>query len=289
MILGMKKMIFGLVTLALVMGCSSESPTNPEMEEGIANNTYEPEEDEDIRFIRSEMHVDPDFTYLDEFFEFENGMFTKLTYNNSPDPINYRYDTSGKLVEKQDGFVTILYEYDGEGRLVKEDDQSNNYKTLSYSDNQVIIDTYVYGGSTPLRIASTELTLNSDQKVIRQSNLIEKPRDEYQSQECTYDSRGNIIELRFTDSNMGNGDRVIEYEFDDNPNPYYYAYKKLYESTYFLEFNDGIPNFHRWGLSQNNMTRAGITTFQYVYDDLGYPINRIINNTDLEVDLDYYP
>lgn len=101
------------------------------------------------------------------------------------------------------------------------------------------------------------------------------------SEEFVYEG-GNVAE-RY-ESNAFIGDEVVQYryKYDNNPNPFYRNMALLIWKGSWSKF-----------LSQNNVVQESYesddytTTFQYEYNDQGWPTNMTFENADTQIELGY--
>lgn len=258
----MKKLpyILTLLMLFILSGCNSEDD----------NITTE----ENILYLKSKKNTNPDFSYLDEFYVFENGLLMNASGYTTFDG-TYSYDNDNNLIEKESVYGNYSYEYDSQGRLIKElNMDTNNYYELVYSSDKVLINEFYNGNLTPF----SEITIDSNGKIIKIRELIDTTSYTFMVQEYSYDNSGNIIELIYKENNNGDPDVYVNYEYDENKNPYYYSLRNLYQNTYYLECRSGIPNYIDKGFTPNNMVIYGNTSYMYEYNSDGYPISYTKSN-----------
>ena len=244
-----------LALIIMILGCSKDQ-----------NNT-------EISLMKFWTHVDLNFSYLDEFFYYE-GEYLTDKYSGDGYRIEYRYDKKGNLSEAISSETNyVFYSYDNNNRLteVLNENKSTRY-TLSYDSNKVYVSSYSNGN-----ISKTyEHILDNKGQIIEINLIFDKysngstsPRREYY-----YDDRGNIVN-KIIHYNNGTLTINYNYEYDNNPYPFYYAYKKLYRSTYHIICFDDIPNHPIWGITPNNITSSGDErkrTHKFEYNEKGYPI-----------------
>jgi hypothetical protein len=254
-----------LITAITLSNCSSDNNQS---------NTI----DENIKYLKSDksdnMIYPGDY---DKFFEYENGFLTKTSTGNTN--INneiYTYDSYGKIISKQNYFGYYTYIYDNQNRLIKEvQNGTNNYINLTYGANKVSLTKYYEypGGSFT---ENFELTLDNSGRIIKHKRLTPTADETSMVDEYLYDNNGNISEVRFKENNYGNADKIVYYQYDNKPNPYFYSLKKINNSIYYLKCIDGLNNYEFSGFTPNNMTVYGSTTYSYTYDELGYPKTQLI-------------
>jgi hypothetical protein len=257
----MNRKILTLVVLSLFIlsNCSNDDQSN--------------NEPENIKYLKS--NKSDNTTYpgdYDYFFEYQNGFLTHTsTGNTNINNTIYSYDTNGKLISMQNYFGYFTYVYDSQNRLIKEvETGTNNYKSLTYGTNKVTLTRYYeyLGGSVT---ENFEQTLDNSGRIIKHKRLTPATFFTSMLEEYIYDTNGNISEVRIKEHNDGSQDRIVYYQYDNKPNPYFYSLKKINKSIYYLKCMFGLSNYEFSGFTPNNMTIYGSTTYSYTYDELGYP------------------
>ena len=258
----MKRKILAIVILSSITlsNCSSDNNQSDSMSENIKY----------LKSDKSDNTVYPgDY---DHFFEYENGYLTHTSTGNTDiNNTTYSFDTYGKLISVQtyNGYYT--YVYDNQNRLIKEvETGTNNYINLTYDTNKVTLTRYYeYSGGSSTEIF--EQTLDNSGRIIKHRRLTPATYETSMLDEYIYDNNGNISEVRFKEDNYGYPDRIIHYQYDNKPNPYFYSLKKINNSIYYLKCLTGLNNYEFSGFTPNNMTIYGSTTYSYTYDEAGYP------------------
>jgi len=116
--------------------------------------------------------------------------------------------------------------------------------SLSFEDNMYFLHKYTYNSKNQMTNA----------KQYHNDNLEDEKNFEYNSE-------GNMFKIIYTSYN--NGISTLEYDTKNNP--------------YKLIFSEAILNsYDESGYSKNNVTKetssdGGITTYEYLYNDTGYP------------------
>ena len=252
--------ILSLLVLFLLSGCNSEDD----------NITTE----KNILYLKSKKNTNPDFSYLNEYYVFENGLLINASGYTTFDG-TYSYNNDSNLIEKESVSGNYAYEYDNQDRVIKElNVDTNNYYELVYSSDKVLINEFYNGNLTPF----SEITINSNGKIIKVRQLVDTTSYTFMVQEYSYDNSGNIIRLIYKENNKGDADVDVNYQYDENKNPYYYSLKNLYKNIYYLECRSGIPNYIDRGLTPNNMTVYGSTSYSYEYNSEDYPISYTKSN-----------
>lgn len=258
----MKRKILAIVILSSIIlsNCSSDNDQGNSMSENI-------------KYLKSDKA--DNIVYpgdYDNFFEYRNGYLTHTSTGNTD--INntiYSYDTYGKLISKQNYNVYCTYVYDNQNRLIKEvETGTNNYTSLTYGTNKVTLTRYYeYSGGSSTQ--NFEQTLDNLGRIIKHRRLTPATYETSMLNEYIYDNDGNISEVRFKEDNYGYPDRIVYYQYDNKPNPYFYSFKKINNSIYYLKCLYGLSNYQFSGFTPNNMTIYGSTTYSYTYDEVGYP------------------
>ncbi|HEX8576983.1 MAG TPA: hypothetical protein VF677_11880 [Flavobacterium sp.] len=182
-------------------------------------------------------------TNTSEIFDFtySNNILIKReeTEGNNVDKTEYIYE-NGKLIRNNyfnNSILTGNSTYTYTGDIIS--------SMLSFEDNMYFLHNYTY---------------NSDKKLISAQQFSNNILDS--SKEFQYNPQGNMSRILSTNYN-------VTIEYDNYKNPY-----SLIFSEPFMNSMDGA------GYSKNNVTRitesAGyITTYEYTYNDKGYPIQVI--------------
>jgi hypothetical protein len=258
----MKRKILAIVILSSIIlsNCSSDNDQSNSMSENIKY----------LKSDKSDNIVYPgDY---DHFFEYENGYLTHTsTGNTNINNTIYSYDTFGKLISKQNYNGYYAYVYDNQNRLIKEvETGTNNYTSLTYGTNKITLTRYYeYSGGSSTE--NFEQTLDNSGRIIKHRRLTPATYETSMLNEYIYDNNGNISEVRFKEDNYGYPDRIVYYQYDNKPNPYFYSLKKINNSIYYLKCLNGLSNYEFSGFTPNNMTIYGSTTYSYTYDEVGYP------------------
>jgi len=261
--------------------------TNCNSDENINNSS-----EDNVLYLKSyKSNNAPSPGYYDSYYEYNNGYL--ISANGFTSFLgNYQYDATGKLLNKNSNGINYSYVYNSDGKLVKQIEiGTNNNIILTYNLNKVnITNTYEIAGGTPYSELS-ELELDNSGRIIKYRNLTPTTSYEFMSQEYSYDNKGNITQVRFKENNYNDPDYTVNYVYDDNKNPFFYSYKKLYKSIYYLNCRKGIQNYKHLGFTPNNMIQYGISeSYVHTYNNLGYPINwaKTTNNGVTEYNLEYY-
>lgn len=257
----MKRKILVIVILSSIIlsNCSDNNPSD---------NTIE-----DIKFLKSDKS--DNIVYpgdYDHFFEFDDGYLTFTRTGNTDINNNiYSYNAVGKLISRQYYNGNFTYAYDNQNRLIKEvETGTNNYTNLTYETNKVKLTRYYeYAGGSSTE--NFEQTLDNSGRIIKHRRLTSASYETSMLQEYVYDNNGNISEIRFKENSYGYPDRIVYYQYDNKPNPYFFALKKINNSIYYLKCLKGLSNYEFTGFTPNNMTIYGSTTYSYTYDEDGYP------------------
>ncbi len=260
----MKRKLIKIITclsILLSLSCSSDS----------SNNELELNE----MYIKSYKTVNaPSPGFYDAFFEYKNGYLINGTGFNAMGG-TFQYDSSGKLITRQTGDKIYSYLYDNQGRLIKQlRNGTNDNITLTYDSNKITI-TESYDFINGRSIEVSEIYLDNKSQIIKVKRITPSSSYEYMLQEYSYDDNGNITQLSYKENTNLDPDLIIKYEYDNKKNPFYTAFKKLYKSIYYLECRKGIPNYKHMGITPNNMTVYGSSTYDHKYNDKGYPIQWI--------------
>jgi len=266
---------FNLLTL-LIIGILFTSCSNDDSDTSIIPEINK-------KFIQSV--TKPDLTQInrDHFFEYNDGLLISAT-GFTILAGNYEYDSGGKLTSKTNIDGQFTYEYDSQNRIVKEVKVgTNDYIGLTYQFGKIITERYYEfaggignGGGEVLE--TRELELNTDRKIIKmteisnvtttnfsQNNSLYKEYEQYQ-----YDTNGNITTITTKYFNSSN-ESVLNIGYDDKINPYYTAFEKYYNITYYLENFSGIIFYNWYGLTPNNITSRGTESRVFIYDKDNYP------------------
>ncbi|MFE3868317.1 hypothetical protein ACFX5E_09565 [Flavobacterium sp. LS2P90] len=269
----MKKKLVKFITCTLIATLFSCTSDEKKSSENVSLD------DENILYLKSyKQDVAPSPGYYDSFFEYNNGFLLSGTGYNFLGG-TFKYDNSGKLISRQINNQIYSYTYDSQNRLLKEiKDGSNDNITISYIGNKITFlnshgDTYPY----PYNEIS-EIYLDDLQRIIKTKRVTETSTIGYTVREYSYDSRNNITQLVYKESNSSETvpDKYVNYQYDDKKNPFYYAYKKLYKSIYYLECRNGIANYKQTGVTPNNLTALGSSeTFIHTYNNYDFPVKYI--------------
>ncbi|WP_433765990.1 hypothetical protein [Flavobacterium ginsenosidimutans] len=243
-----------------LFSCSSDSDTNSE--------------DLDVKYMKAYKTDTPEYPGdYDSFYEYSNGYLTKgKGYNLFSG--TFTYDSSGKLISRHVYDQEYTFEYDSKNRLIKQSRTgSPDNITLKYDNNKITItNSYNYESAEHYDQIS-ELYLDNKQRIIKYRNLSPTTDYTFMVQEYLYDDNNNITQITFKENNYNYDDFVVKYVYDNKKNPFYYAFKKLYKSIYYLECRNGISNYKHTGITPNNMTIYGTSTYAHQYDNDGYPVS----------------
>jgi len=194
----------------------------------------------------------------DEFYEYENELlklasgFTHLlgeyTYNN------------GKLISMNNQYKQFNYVYDQNGRLKKQIEVgNNNYIELFYETNKVITHKYYEFGNNNSHLEKRELLLDSNNRIVKMTDLDQdESAIDIEYEIYVYDDNGNVITK--TTKNLNNSQEMVtNYSYENIKNPYFYSFKKYYESTYYLENYTGLTLYNDHGLTPNLIKSSNST------------------------------
>ena len=221
-------------------------------------------------------------------FEFNEGILINATGSTSISG-NYEYDFDGRLIKKtKENFPNTFiytYEYDDQNRIIKRNTLGNDdYIELVYEQNKVLTKRYLeytYSANEVISVFEEyELLLDPEGKIVKMINLTQEPdlpSSQIEYIEYLYDENNNITKVITQHSNSSNLE-IRNIKYDDKINPYYIAFKKFYNLTYYLENYNGLSfggNF--LGLTPNNITEydQGRIIIDYTYDNEGYPTSWI--------------
>jgi hypothetical protein len=204
--------------------------------------------------------------------------------DNSNTPIP---ETSLKLINKIETNLitnkteTINFTYE-KGILVKSEEIESNgstfktefvyengkLKTQNYFENLIPdgTNTFTYTGNVVSSSLSSEdnmyflhkYTYNSSNQLINAKQFRDDKLED--NKDFEYNSQGNMSKIIYTSNNI-----ISTIEYDNKKNPY------------LLLFSEAILNSNdEAGFSKNNITKeagssGGITTYEYTYNDKGYP------------------
>lgn len=250
--------------LGWLVGCSSDTTSSASAD------------DPNPMYLKAYLLTEPDMAgAYDAFYEYQNGFLTSGTGFNSNDG-THQYDAQGKLTRLVTLYAIYNYSYDAQGRLIKRTTEgSNNFTSFTYSTQKVSVRNYYVVSTDYVVDEKVDLYLNSAGKIVKLRKLTPDINETDMVQEYVYDSRGNIIQQWYRENNFGYPDRLVTYTYDTQKNPFYYAFKKRYKSTYYQECWTGVPTAHFRGMCPNNLTAVGTTTYVYTYNAQGYPTSSI--------------
>ena len=222
----------------------------------------------------------PDLTEInrDHFFEYNDGLLTSAT-GFTILVGNYEYDSGGKLIAKTNYNGQFKYEYDDQNRITKENKVgTNDYIELIYQSDKVLTKRYYEFGGGPQNgggsnLEQRELQLDSQGRIIKMIDLAQdESAIDVEYKEFQYDNIGNIIKIttKYLDNPT---ETTIDIEYDDKVNPYYVAFEKYYDQTYYLEYFTGLIIYNSYGLTPNNIVSRGTENRDFVYDKDGYPVS----------------
>lgn len=254
--------LFSSLSLIFLFSCSSDSDND--------NNA----EDQNVAYIKSyKTTTSPTPSDYDAFYEYSNGYLIKGTGYNWFSG-TFEYDNSGKLIKRQMADEEYLYQYDSKNRLIKQSKTgSQDNITLSYGSNKITIsNTYNYNGGNKYSEIS-DIYLDDKGRIIRVKKLTPTTTYTSMAEEYLYDSNNNITQITYKENNYNYPDYVVRFQYDDKKNPFYYSFKKLYKSVYYLECRYGIPNYKFTGITPNNMIVYGSATYDHIYNSAGYPVS----------------
>lgn len=265
----MKKQILKLISVVMIataVNCSSENSQNSD------NISLDDPNPMYLKKYINDVPTSP--AYAEGIFEYNNGLLTNgfgaCWFSGS-----FQYDNNGKLLSRQKNGDSFTYLYDNQNRVVKQlKTGSNDFISLSYNGNIITVtDSYSYFGQTPY-VEVFEITTDSSGKILKNKHLTPFSFSTHIVQEYVYDNRNNITQKTYKENNAipPQPDFSVNYQYDDKKNPFYYAYKKLYKSLYYIQHRRGIEIDIVTGVTPNNLTVFGSsTTFAYLYNTAGYP------------------
>lgn len=253
--------------------------------------------------------IQPDTsTPLVHSFKFNRGLLISAT-GNTILAGKYEYDSSGRLKSKTK-FNTLYtdentikykytYEYDSENRIIRQNKiGTNDYIELTYQPDKVITKRfyeYENEGNLQSSLEKRELQLDSQGRIIKMINL--DPEQSYSNieyEEYLYNSKGDITEV-ITKRSNNPFESVNKYEYDDKINPYYIAFEKYYNLTYYLTNFNGVALSNSTGLTPNNIVKYDKerVIINYEYNNDGYPISvqrylAVIDITEPKIFIEYY-
>ncbi|MBW1653811.1 hypothetical protein [Flavobacterium quisquiliarum] len=245
----------------------------------------------------------------EELYKFENGFLTEITYRSADGEnqnYKYEYDAEGKVIKQKYKSTTYSqsnsYEYDSQKRLIKTTvEGSDDYMTLEYTKNKVIVTHHRVLFLDKPHTYVTELNTDDTGRILKtiavKGFTDENGEENYSTTEFVYDTRGNIIKR--ISSNRTSYIDIEENEYDDKNNPYYYSFKKLNQSLYYVIYNTlSSPALY---YSPNNRTAIKYDGKIYVKDKMLYnsenfPVKKThyiyedgVNlNSEDEIILNYY-
>lgn len=289
---GRTKLVYILIT-TIILGCSSDNSNDAEKQDLNRN------------LLKSGKMEKEDY---EEFYKYDYGFLVEKTAHWSADGINlhykYNYDAEGKLIKQVYNSQSYSYVYDTQKRLIKEIvDGSNDYTLLEYTTNKVTVTNYFEKRFNVPKTFVTEFYTDPSGRIlkaVRTKGLQGADGNEFSpSTEYIYDAKGNIIKKTDNNNDGTNTISVVEYEYDDKNNPYYYSYKKLNQSLYYLIYvgtasllEDYCPNnkvaIKYYGLTYAkdkllyNTENFPIKKVRYIYDDA------VNLSSESEVIFDYY-
>ncbi|HMB99816.1 MAG TPA: hypothetical protein VKN14_02140 [Flavobacteriaceae bacterium] len=243
---------------------------------------------EDISYFKGRRYADLDLiNEPPEVFYYNNGKISSVSGFSFFEG-DYSYDEKDNLIGKSNFLrnptVDISYEYDSQKRLIKEfDNETGNYYQFNYDSNKITV--YYFDEEL---IAFSQLTVDDNGKIVEFRDLNNGFFNGFSVEKYVYDNKGNIIEIKWEENVQGNPDEVSTLLYDQNKNPYFYTLKDLYKSIYYSECKNGIPSLFHGGFTPNNITKQGLYSYSYEYNDEGYPIYCINQIIDTEYIYDYY-
>ncbi|WP_026449963.1 hypothetical protein [Aequorivita capsosiphonis] len=224
----------------------------------------------------------------------ENGNLTRILdidiQEEIDSEINFTYNSNNivkrNLVSRNSNYSSITnYSFNGSNRLLKAVltiNQPNNpinpikIITQEFSYNNNIITVNIGSSTGDTRVVTLE---------VNNSELINKMIESLYYVVISYDTNGNISEIKVFDIN-DNLLNTTGYSYDNKPNPFHGQLKSIYLplflnafiDAYFGEFVwDGYEGYY-FPFLKNNITSLRKngnldSNFNYLYDNAHYPIN----------------
>jgi hypothetical protein len=210
-------------------------------------------------------------------FEYNKGFLTKETFQYLDIPkqeTTYNYNDDGKLLSQQFGLYKFSYLYDNQNRLIKEvRNGTNNFSTLEYLANKIIVTNFSENPKGTTSTIVTEVYIDNKGRITKTVQSTPTYSNQFLIHEFTYDNNDNVVRLAFKSNIDNHPDSIINYEYDDKKNPFYYSYKNLYKSIYYLVFSSEVS---LGPIVPNNIisasTSTGTTITNLTYNIENYPI-----------------
>lgn len=175
--------------------------------------------------------------------------------------------SNNRLSERTKYGTEYMYEYDDQGRITKLWSETfGDYTELFYEEGKVI--THIYHVISD-KLEKRELLLDQQGRIIKMTDLDPATSVSHvDSVDYIYDKTGNITSIiRVLEGNSE--PETINYTYEETKNPYYYSFKKHYETTYYLENSNGLSVYNnKFGLCPNMV--AYENTY-YTINENGYP------------------
>ena len=275
------KSLFAILSIFLLLSCNSSNddsdPVAEEME--MEEEVIDEDNNSNPGLVRS---IDDGFEI---FYEYEGDKLIEISGDDPDRRINhmYTYNNNGNITSRYiTGYqdpgmsyeVLYIYEYDTDGRLIRfGDDTHGEYITLTYQNNQVILD------YSP----SFQRTVELDQagRIIRYDSDIS-----YRI--YSYDSQGNVILAQEYDQETDELINTYQYTYDTYNNPFFGQLQSAYIFSFISTFVSSVQpfsdNFHSLFLhSVNNRTSIRVNddqprTITYTYNSNNQFIEAEIND-----------
>lgn len=291
----MKKLIYTLLTLALVSSCSKDAVTT-ENEEAKDETVSEDSIDTETLSLSSyELTYYPSENQT--IFEFEDGKAIKHTRNDIVTG-EYEYDTNDRMVKytlfsETTGNLSssFAFEYDETGKIAsmtKHDELNffgvnDHIREMNYSGKTI---TTTFAQTSIEYTDLLSFTMNDDGKLekFEQLNFDEslEIRVDFEYNDQKNCSKVILTALDFNDKEFQN---TYEYSYDDNNNPLFEFYSNYYMNIVFINGEGsafGLPLATALArtMGPNNITttiypekvpEAGQYFFEYDYNDNAYP------------------
>lgn len=218
------------------------------------------------KLLKSKVYLNPpsDAPNYDEYYQYQDGLLTSAS--GSTHLVGEYTYSDGKLISFDVDYFHYSYEYDEDGRLKKQIEPGGYYKELFYETNKIAIRRYDESSPNNNVVAEIELLLDNEGRIIKMTDLTEDRTivdKEYEIYE--YDANGNI-KKKTTKFPFNPQEVASTYAYEPIKNPYYYSFKKYYESTYYLENFKGLSIYNEYGLTPN-LIKSPTSTFETDKDD----------------------
>jgi len=231
----------------------------------------------------------------------ENGDVTNYN-NNSSNPGTVIYNADNKVIQ----CGRYSYTYNAQGRIsgiTEPDDSSiiNKESTIVYNNEGLIATQtfrFTYAFSGDIKFISRTYDYNSSNQLVSISEH-ESSSTLYTRDALTYDSNGNMVQRklqRSTDGISYTDDQIMTYTYDNKKNPGHEALSDIQGTSNFSILylsNLTTTDFSNYAFfrlvyySKNNVTSlhqifssgTANRTFDYNYNDEGYPVSVEVNRT----------